>query len=391
MNDSKPKPRVIVVDDEAELLWTTVRRLSRERAHFDVRGFSDPLEARAAIMAQPPDVLVTDVRMPGLTGLELVVAAREVHSRLPVIIVTAFGDEEVQKFASNSALVRFLEKPCTAVEIATTIDALLAPPGGFMGSIAIPQLPDLIQIQHLSKTSCLLEITNGKRQGTLWFEKGEIIHATCDRFQAREAVLKMIAWPSGTFKVRPFAAPPKRSIKVSTMELLMDALRVFDEGARFNEDAEPLVAETAENPATSSTDRQERNQEDRHQEERHNVEQCLDEALAIDGAVGVALVDWKSGTALGTAGTGLNLEIAAAGNTEVIRAKMKVMEALGLTDAIEDILITLGTQYHLLRLSRAKPGLFFYLALKREKANLALSRQTLADIETRLVVKPSAT
>lgn len=116
----------------------------------------------------------------------------------------------------------------------------------------------------------------------------------------------------------------------------------------------------------------------------NNVKQSMDEALQIDGAIGVALVDWKSGMALGTAGSGVNLDVAAAGNTEVIRAKHKVMGALGLKDQIEDILITLGTQYHLIRMLHSRPGLFLYLVLVRDKANLALARHKLADIESRI-------
>src|ERR1700753_1026204 len=85
-----------------------------------------------------------------------------------------------------------------------------------------------------------------------------------------------------------------------------------------------------------------------------NIETALKEAMAIDGATGVALVDWDSGMALGTMGGGkyLDLDLAAAGNTEVIRAKMRTVESLRLNDQVEDILITLNTQYHLIRLMR---------------------------------------
>ena len=83
-----------------------------------------------------------------------------------------------------------------------------------------------------------------------------------------------------------------------------------------------------------------------------NIETALKEAMTIEGAIGVALVDWDSGMSLGTLGGGkyLDLDLAAAGNTEVVRAKMRTMQALKLDDTIEDILITLGKQYHLIRL-----------------------------------------
>ena len=98
-----------------------------------------------------------------------------------------------------------------------------------------------------------------------------------------------------------------------------------------------------------------------------NMETALKEAMTIDGAVGVCLVDWESGMSLGALGGGkyLDLDVAAAGNTEVIRAKIRTMESLRLDDTIEDILITLNKQYHLIRLlknSRNEQGLFLYLS-----------------------------
>ncbi|WP_236243548.1 hypothetical protein [Streptomyces sp. CC228A] len=122
-----------------------------------------------------------------------------------------------------------------------------------------------------------------------------------------------------------------------------------------------------------------------------NAETALKEAMtAIDGAVGAALVDYTSGMALGTVGGGkdLDLTVAAAGNTDVVRAKVRTMEMLGLQDEIEDILITLGGQYHLIRLlkGRGTSGLFLYLALDKGRANLAMARHQLRRIEADLDV-----
>jgi hypothetical protein len=122
-----------------------------------------------------------------------------------------------------------------------------------------------------------------------------------------------------------------------------------------------------------------------------NVETALKEALTIDGAVGVSLVDYESGMSLGTLGGGdwLDLDVASAGNTEVIRAKMRVMSELALDDTIEDILITLDTQYHLIRLIQGRRGgdaLFLYLALSNSRANLGLARHQLRKIESELEI-----
>ncbi|MGW5722493.1 hypothetical protein ACWEVP_40415 [Amycolatopsis sp. NPDC003865] len=120
------------------------------------------------------------------------------------------------------------------------------------------------------------------------------------------------------------------------------------------------------------------------------IELALKEAMSIPGALGATLVDYDSGMSLGSAGGGewLDLDVAAAGNTEVVRAKLRVMASLGLDDAIEDILITLHRQYHLIRplTARGNSTLFLYLALDRERANLALARHSLKRIESSLSV-----
>ncbi len=107
----------------------------------------------------------------------------------------------------------------------------------------------------------------------------------------------------------------------------------------------------------------------------------LNPVSQIDGFIAAALVDAESGLMMSGIGTSINLEVAAAGNTEVIKAKRRVAAALKLNDEIEDVLITLGKQYHIIRPLERNQKLFLYVVLDRSRANLAMARHELKAFE----------
>lgn len=111
------------------------------------------------------------------------------------------------------------------------------------------------------------------------------------------------------------------------------------------------------------------------------IKQTLDELMMLEGSMCAAVVDSTSGMILGNVGSGVDIEVAAAGNTEVVRAKMKTMRALGVNDVIEDILITLGKQYHIIRPSSRQEGVFIYVVLDKQQANLAMARRKTQDVD----------
>lgn len=115
-----------------------------------------------------------------------------------------------------------------------------------------------------------------------------------------------------------------------------------------------------------------------------SIPDSLDTLVAIDGAIAAALVDSLTGLVLGGAGSGIDLELAAAGNTEVVRAMQRTIAVLGLDEAIEDILITLSSQFHVIRPLAQNPEVFIYLVLDKKKANLALARIKVKDVDAHL-------
>lgn len=114
----------------------------------------------------------------------------------------------------------------------------------------------------------------------------------------------------------------------------------------------------------------------------------ISELKNVAGFIGACLVDSESGLMLSAeqGSSKFDLEAAGAANTEVVRAKNSAMKALGLNDSIEDILITLGTQLHLIRPLSSNPSVFVYLAVDRKTANLGMARLAVKTVEGTLKI-----
>lgn len=105
------------------------------------------------------------------------------------------------------------------------------------------------------------------------------------------------------------------------------------------------------------------------------------------GYVASAIVDSSSGMLMAEHGNPpFPMTMAAAGNTEVVRAKRSTMQSLALADKIEDILISLGDAYHIIRPVEANDHIFIYVVLDRKKANLAMARHVIRDFEKKTVL-----
>jgi hypothetical protein len=115
-----------------------------------------------------------------------------------------------------------------------------------------------------------------------------------------------------------------------------------------------------------------------------NVSESLEGLIELAGARSAALVDSATGMVLGHAGSDSDLEITAAANTEVVRAQLKSLGDLKSQDAIDDIIITMSTEYDIIRPLKANPSIFLYLAMDKNKSNMALARYKVAECDQQL-------
>ena len=116
-----------------------------------------------------------------------------------------------------------------------------------------------------------------------------------------------------------------------------------------------------------------------------SVQDALDDLMDIDGAIGAAVVDYENGMTLGTiGGRNLDMELAGAGTTEVVRSEHNIIHDLGLEDRVEDLLVSLDSQYHLVRMCENHEDVFIYLVIDRGDGNLGLARRSIDQIDEKL-------
>ena len=292
------------------------------------------------------------------------------------------------------------------------------------GSMRGLSLPSVLQLVQWDKKSMAILVEHGQTWGRLHLHQGQLVDAYVHHSgaQGEDAALDILSWEQGTLRMERSYHNQRRSINREVTHLLLEIGRRKDEQARNGSVAQALTSVHSEQHESSDTSprgempevdmffKRKRTDEDQPDQQpdtvdipgeifrdsdddvlslilsdeegndMQNVKSTLDSALAtIDGAMAIALVDYTSGMMLGSAGGGINLELAAAGNSEVVKAKLRTMDSLAIKGGIEDILITLDDQYHIIYLVPSQK-LFMYLVLNKERSNLAMARYKLRSL-----------
>jgi CheY-like chemotaxis protein len=369
------KPSLLLVEDDADFRGALVRTLDQQG--FDqVVEVASVEEAVEELKARQFDVVLTDLRLGERDGIDLIQIVRQSYPAARPILMSAYATARDVQVALQQGAVTVLCKPFTSDELRAAIQQAAECGTGFHGTFHGISLIDMLQMLHLARRS--LKVTmSGAVSGSIHLLEGEIVHAEAGPLRAEEAFRALLAEPAGSLQTAAAVDGVERSITRDFQTILMDSLRVLDE----QNAADAAVPATDGRPAEPATANE-------GSYEMANVKEALAKIMEIDGCNGCCIVDSNSGMMLGAAGggAGLNLEVAAAGNTEVVRAKRKTMKSLGIADTIEDILITLGKQYHVIRPVAASDALFIYVVLDKQKSNLAMARHQVGAVEKDLQI-----
>lgn len=201
---------------------------------WEIQTASSAGEALAMLQQHPFDLLVLDINMPVLDGVQFLGLLQRRFPNLIKAGLTGETDEKRRTACLNAGAELCLEKPRVAggwESIFTTLDGLLKlhPEEGFRGVLRKVSLQDVIQMECLSRNSSVLEIAAGGRQGRVFIEDGQIVHAEDGTLEGVPAFNELLGLAGGSFQVKPFAMPARRSINGSWEFLLMEAAQKRDE------------------------------------------------------------------------------------------------------------------------------------------------------------------
>ena len=116
---------LLIVDDEPDICWG-LRRLA-ERLGHSAEVAADGEAALRSVAARPPDLILLDVRLPGRDGLEIMREIRSLHAKVPIVIMTAYGDLEIAVQAMRQGAFEYLVKPFELAVVRRIIERALQP------------------------------------------------------------------------------------------------------------------------------------------------------------------------------------------------------------------------------------------------------------------------
>ncbi|OQX26303.1 MAG: hypothetical protein BWK80_11120 [Desulfobacteraceae bacterium IS3] len=232
--------KILLVDDEPAILDLFKNYLNMDRQLYGVMTAGNVQEAVEILTHEKISLVVSDIRMPGISGLDLLAIIRSRYPGTKVILVTGYGSPEIREEVKQSGC-HFLEKPIELRKLRELINREISKKeeDGFGGTLKNIQLSDLIQMCCLSDISTAIRVQQASQEGTIFIEEGRILHAVCGRHQGEEAFYEILGWRSGSFETIGHIAVAQITIQKNWEFLLMEGVRRIDEAfAKIQKESE---------------------------------------------------------------------------------------------------------------------------------------------------------
>src|SRR6266849_6344970 len=229
-------PKILLLDDDQDFLDLYREMLSQHLSSLpDVRVASSGSRGLAMLESEPFNLLIVDLNMPKMDGLQVLSIARRKYPELRLVVLTAIREEQFRTRAYAMGVDQYWIKPESDQEVGLfmeSIESLLnrEASGGFRG-VQSKSLVDIVQLECLSQSSTVLKITNGMAEGKIWIQNGEVTHAEAPGMTAEPAFQRILTWRTGSFENLPADLAQPRTIFTSYQGLLLNTAQAFDEAA----------------------------------------------------------------------------------------------------------------------------------------------------------------
>jgi CheY-like chemotaxis protein len=244
--------KILLVDDDPDLLELYRESLSKLPSQAEIHVATSGSRALAMLDAAAYRVIISDLRMPRMDGLQLLSIVRRKYPELRTVALTSVADEQFRSRVYALGVDLYWHKPGSEEEMAQFLECLEALVGreiedGFRG-VQSKSLVDLVQLECISQSSAVLRITNGPLVGRIWIEGGDVRDAECEEARGEDAFRMILSWKAGSFEFLPAEADRPRTIFKSYNALLLECAQAIDEASN----AEPPPAASPGQPASTA-------------------------------------------------------------------------------------------------------------------------------------------
>ena len=197
--------KVLIADDEEDLTWVLSKSLSKARPRLQVDCFDNGRTAFESCRRRNYDVVVSDVRMPGMNGIELATAIRQLTRHTRIILMTAHSLRELNDNDDLPGLFAVMQKPFDMLEMKETIFKALEQ--GYntslygKGSIANNRIRYIIETNCVQRRNSALRVSRNSQRGAIYIKDGSVIHAECGNLSGETALYSMLDWVDGRYEI----------------------------------------------------------------------------------------------------------------------------------------------------------------------------------------------
>ncbi len=235
MSDAHVEALVLLVEDEEPLRRGMQAWLRDNQYGYAVMTASDAQQALEMIERYHPDLVVSDIRMPGMDGLQLLLTCRRMFPKMKFMVMSAYGTPELETWSRRTGAVRFLHKPVDMENLENSIASVLGQGAeeersGFLRGVSIPGFLQLLSVER--KTVVLRLLASDGRAGSMYLSDGQLVHAEYDEFVGAGAAMELMTWEGAEMEIETIHVAPGSTINESLPTLLMEAMRQKDEAAR---------------------------------------------------------------------------------------------------------------------------------------------------------------